>query len=234
MNNVNLKKKLNNKEFLYSEYIKKEKSSRKIACELDTDQKTVLKYLHKHNIEIRTNSNKKKLKGKRFGKLKVIEKIGKGYDHCFWWKCLCDCGNEEDVSSYKLTNGLKLMCKKCVIKKNALLKYKGFAEMSGKTVSRIKRTARQRNHEYDVSKKYLYDLYIKQNKKCALSKLSIVIGNKPGDEKKEITASLDRIDSSKGYIKGNVQWVHKNINRMKSDFDQKYFVDICKMISDNN
>lgn len=46
----------------------------------------------------------------------------------------------------------------------------------------------------------------------------------------ETTASLDRIQNDKGYIEGNVQWVHKDINRMKNIFEQNYFIDICKKI----
>ena len=40
----------------------------------------------------------------------------------------------------------------------------------------------------------------------------------------DATASLDRIDSSKGYIKGNVQWVHKNINYMKQEMTNEEFL----------
>ena len=46
------------------------------------------------------------------------------------------------------------------------------------------------------------------------------------------TASLDRIDSSKGYVKGNVQWVHKDINKMKTDFEQSIFIKLCKSVAD--
>jgi hypothetical protein len=48
------------------------------------------------------------------------------------------------------------------------------------------------------------------------------------------TASLDRIDSSKGYIEGNVQWIHKHINKMKNNFNESYFIEICKKISQKN
>ena len=41
------------------------------------------------------------------------------------------------------------------------------------------------------------------------------------------TASLDRIDSSKGYTKSNIQWVHKDINKMKSDFSMLRFLELC-------
>jgi hypothetical protein len=48
------------------------------------------------------------------------------------------------------------------------------------------------------------------------------------------TASLDRKDSSKGYIKGNVWWVDKRINKLKSDFEQEEFLLLCKKVANYN
>jgi hypothetical protein len=45
------------------------------------------------------------------------------------------------------------------------------------------------------------------------------------------TASLDRIDSSRGYIEGNVQWVHKMANMCKQHYSQKRFIDMCIAVS---
>lgn len=45
------------------------------------------------------------------------------------------------------------------------------------------------------------------------------------------TASLDRIDSSKGYIEGNIQWVHKDINFMKQEMDENSFFCWCGIIA---
>jgi hypothetical protein len=49
----------------------------------------------------------------------------------------------------------------------------------------------------------------------------------------EATASLDRINSDEGYIKGNVQWVHKDINIMKNIYSSKYFIEMCKKVANN-
>jgi len=45
------------------------------------------------------------------------------------------------------------------------------------------------------------------------------------------TASLDRIDNEKGYVEGNVQWVHKDINNMKHTYPNDYFVNLCQQVA---
>jgi len=76
---------------------------------------------------------------------------------------------------------------------------------------------------------YGWELFLKQNKKCALSGVDLKFALKGTSN----SASLDRIDSSKGYELGNVQWVHKHVNFMKRDFEQNYFIDLCKKIVEN-
>ena len=61
---------------------------------------------------------------------------------------------------------------------------------------KFKRSAKSRNLPFSVTIEYLSNLFEQQNHCCAIT----------GDKINEISnASLDRIDSSKGYIEGNVQ-----------------------------
>lgn len=78
-----------------------------------------------------------------------------------------------------------------------------------------------------VTIKEAWDLFLKQNKKCALSGLSLTISG----TSKYNTASIDRIDSSRGYEPNNIQWVHKDINFMKRTYSQFYFVDMCRLVA---
>jgi len=48
------------------------------------------------------------------------------------------------------------------------------------------------------------------------------------------TASLDRIDSTKGYTIDNVQWVHTIVNRMKWNTDENEFIKWCDDIYEYN
>lgn len=41
----------------------------------------------------------------------------------------------------------------------------------------------------------------------------------------------NRKNSSLGYTTENVQWVHKDINRMKSDFSDNYFIEMCSNVA---
>ena len=81
---------------------------------------------------------------------------------------------------------------------------------------------------FDISLDDVWFLYTAQEGRCALS--GIPIG---WSEVGSIhTASIDRIDSSMGYTKDNVQLLHKDVNFMKQHFSQEYFIEVCKAISD--
>jgi hypothetical protein len=41
---------------------------------------------------------------------------------------------------------------------------------------------------------------------------------------------LDRIDSSKGYLEDNVQWVHKDFQKIKLDLTEDSLLDWAKKI----
>jgi len=46
------------------------------------------------------------------------------------------------------------------------------------------------------------------------------------------TASFDRIDSSKSYEVGNIQWVHTMVNMAKNKYPQEKFIEMCCAIAD--
>ena len=50
------------------------------------------------------------LKGSRFGRLLVVEAIGKYKNGSTKWRCLCDCGNEACVSTGNLNSGSTMSC----------------------------------------------------------------------------------------------------------------------------
>ena len=95
-------------------------------------------------------------------------------------------------------------------------------------MARIKDGAKRRNLEFAIDPQYVWELFLTQNRKCALSGKEIGFGELCHSV---ATASLDRIDNSQGYVVGNVQWVHKDLNRMRNSFDVEYFVETCRQVA---
>jgi hypothetical protein len=163
------------------------------------------------------------LKGQKFGKLTLVNRIVKEVKNgglVSFWECECECGGRKTARTNSLTGGHTTNC--------GCDKTQGWGEITGNDFWRIGFGARNRNIEFDISAEYIWGLFLSQNRKCALSGYDICFGK--GVEK---TASLDRIDSTKGYIEGNVQWLHKTINILKLDYGQDEFISYCRAVAKN-
>lgn len=134
----------------------------------------------------------------------------------------CKCGYRRFLELSPLKAGRTISCKRCSIERMN----KDFQEIPSSYMRQIKASAVRRRYRFEISFEMMWNLYIQQNKKCKLSGVSISFEDK--------TASLDRIDSTKGYIEGNVQWLHKVVNQMKSNRTDQDFVEWCKLIFKNN
>lgn len=141
---------------------------------------------------------------------------------------------------HTLVRGLCLLCNKEATRdKGSVLRFPHFCtkqryvgQMSGFKWRVIQQSAKRRKIPFDLTAEYVWKLYESQKGKCALSGVDMYFGkdHKEIRQKKE-TASLDRIDGTKGYIKGNVQWVHKAVNQMKMCLDEASFIEWCKLIA---
>jgi len=156
------------------------------------------------------------LSGRRFGKLLVKEKVDNG------WLCICDCGNETIKRSRRVLESLQ--CAECEKKtRNKLAK---LDKIPYRFLGSIIYRGKNENIEVNIDIDDLNDLWIQQNRKCALSGRDLLIYG--GRRYRSLcTLSVDRIDSNKGYIKGNIQLVDKDLNKMKLDLTMKEFFEMC-------
>lgn len=100
---------------------------------------------------------------------------------------------------------------------------------------KIESNALKRNLNFELTVEDMWDIFIQQDGKCAITGVNINMLNANINNNYHLqTASLDRKDSSKGYIKGNVQWVHKAINSLKSDFTDDEFISLCHLVATTN
>lgn len=93
--------------------------------------------------------------------------------------------------------------------------------------------AKRRRLVFKITLDQIWNLFEKQNHKCALSGILLKFNN-PGERATEQTASLDRIDSNKGYTIDNVRWVHKTINNMRGELSDSTFLEFCQKIINHN
>ena len=170
------------------------------------------------------------LSGKRFGLLKVISYSHSDRQNCPFYICRCSCGKEKTIKGKYLKNGDTKSCG-CLreISGNKNLRFTGYKEIHGKFFSRIVRSAKSRKLEFNITIQQVWDLFLKQNRKCSFS--GMLLNFQSNTHLYDGTASLDRIDSNKGYTIDNVQWVHKKVNMMKKEMSDSEFITWCREIS---
>lgn len=171
--------------------------------------------------------------GDRFGKWVVLDNkvvmVGPPKRLVRTVTCRCSCGKEKLVRILSLTSGKSSGCS-CAhgLRKKVLAAQLGVGQLSKTQFLYYRHCANRRDIDWNLSMEYLWALLEKQNNKCALSGLDLHLELKVGPHN---TASLDRINSYLPYIEGNVQWVHKDVNKMKSTFSDTRFIEICKLVA---
>lgn len=152
---------------------------------------------------------------------------------------ICRCGRKvyySTIYELKLSLKKKTSCRTCAHTGLNGGRFKGYGGLCGDYLYTIKHGAKTRGLKYEVTPIYLWKLYVKQNRKCALSGIEIFFNRDDRSQRIDVTrtASLDRIDSKIGYKKGNLQWVHKDVNNMKMALNEKDFIKWCNLISKHN
>lgn len=174
--------------------------------------------------------------GKIFGAWTVLYKGEKTPGGAYRWWCRCQCGKEELKCIQNLTRGAALRCRDCRPYGINSPYWQGVGEISAGWYynhvvrSRSQRGSRQK--EVTVTLEYLWDLFIEQDRKCIFTGWELHFPkNSKAENKNDWTASLDRIDSSIGYIPGNVQWVHKEVNLLKNTRSNQRLIELSTAIA---
>jgi hypothetical protein len=160
------------------------------------------------------------------------------------------CKNTFDISNFyttgKLKNGMpkyQSWCKNCI--KIKMMSYHKRTWGNDKLqFTAFKRTKNLRSYLFYLLSKakrrgkckidinYLENLWESQQGLCAISKIEMT--KILGQGKINTNISIDRIDSDKGYVIGNVQLVCRVINQAKNNLKQIDFINLCKKVAEAN
>lgn len=160
----------------------------------------------------------------------LIEYCGKqNVSHLWKWKCPCGRINgPSDFHSVKSGTHCLHGC----FSGNNIYNWAGHEGFTGSFLCNLQKHVQRGNRTLswfpdltigEVSQ-YLWELWENQGGRCALSGRELKL---PQSNKDRKNASLDRIDSSQGYEVGNVQWTDPLINRMKRDWPETQFFQMC-------
>lgn len=234
---------------IFKQVVLESKSMREVGRKLKCDVHVVSKRIKELDLDILhfINSTVR-------GKTKYVNYIGKKYGYLIikdvyqipnrggrQYYALCDCSKCGKLGVETLVRWvIKEVVRSCgCLHKDAgkqganNANWRGYGEIRGNFWSKIVNNSRRANgyktkeKTFEITIQYGWELFLKQNRRCAISGLSLHMGK----HNIRPTASLDRIDSSIGYIEGNVQWVHKDINLMKQSYSDEYFIQMCKQVS---
>jgi hypothetical protein len=99
------------------------------------------------------------------------------------------------------------------------------------SVKLFMRRARRRGKMGELTEQDLIDVWDLQAGKCVYTKVDLVLPTDKGRNNTIYTASLDRIDSSLPYEKGNIQFISIGANYLKGSMSHEDMIVLCKIIS---
>jgi hypothetical protein len=162
------------------------------------------------------------LTDQRFGKLVAVANTGKqnAYDY-YIWQCRCDCGRLTEKSTRYLRGKTKFKaCTACTPKGRPIIADRG--SHKNMVYGKLRQAARQRGHELELSKEEVIELVSQACFYCGEPPPEKAAKNLHGVFKRN---GVDRIDSSLGYVTGNVRPCCFICNCAKNDLTETEFKD---------
>lgn len=161
--------------------------------------------------------------GQNFDRLTAVRPHGL-VSRNWYWIFVCECGAEISRIPGHIYRNKNNACPDC-LKGPGSWGWRGVGELAQLHYRAIYHSAQARNLEFAVSMDFLWRLFLSQDRKCAFTAWDLTL------RKSKRTASLDRIDSTQGYVEGNVQWVHRDINRLKKNLPDERFIAMCLAVA---
>lgn len=137
------------------------------------------------------------------------------------------CGKEINRKPWEIKKNKNNFCsKECFAKSRSRNRFET-------TLSKISWEIKNRraDREFDLSAKDIQEQWEKQNGLCALTGTKLQLGKTNSDRSEN--ASLDRKNSSIGYVRDNIHWVRKDVNMMKQSYNLIHYINTCLEVANH-
>ena len=148
--------------------------------------------------------------GKKFGQLLVLHRVkdrfnGRKRRHSeAWFRCLCDCGKIVSKRGYLLRDG---RCRQCGHARG--IRHGMCYTREYRVWNTAKSRATELGYRFDLKPS---DIFIP--KECPLLGIRLCLSN---HKTKFNSPSIDRINSRRGYVRGNIWVISQKANTIKSN-----------------
>ena len=174
----------------------------------------------------------KDLTGQRFGKLQVIDlherKISSYGVMTSYWLCRCDCGKEKIASTLDLSSGHTSTCGCGIIESGLKKRLPHGLASQNKLYGTYKGGAKKRGLCFELSFDFFLNITQQNCFYCGIEPY-LVKSSFPSNGSYTYNG-IDRVDSSLGYIIGNVVPCCEKCNRAKMAMSREEFLDWIKRV----
>lgn len=172
------------------------------------------------------------LTNQRFGRLVAVRYLRTtGNGKCRWWLCSCDCGKAHEASATSLVRGSTSSCgcyrdslrpaQQAKARQTKLAKATGYSSVLGS----YKANAKLRGREWSISDQEACSLFASNCFYCGVAPFQHL--------KRDIRRynGIDRVDSTKGYVPGNVVSACGICNKAKNNMSAYDFLTWAQRVS---
>lgn len=178
------------------------------------------------------------LEGKRFGKLLATKELsGRGKSNQIYWECICDCGKKHITSGESLRGGKSKSCGCNRLTPPNKEKDRELAIWKQLYKSTIEKRSKKKGYKSDISFEEFKKISLQKCFYCGSEPTNFATdrgafkrnGKKTSDTIIKYNG-VDRIDSTKGYLKKNSVTCCKHCNTAKNTMTQKDFYKFIKKV----
>ena len=185
-------------------------------------------------IAVTAHNNHKRKPRRKSQFSRAVSQEDRKYSAEFSLKRCTFCGRYLPLDAYsKRTDnnpgpdGLEARCKDCELNRG-LERSVGIEGLLKEKVSSARTRSKKKMQDSDITDEMAFKLLQQQKSLCYYS--GILMTGEPGNSD---NVSIDRIDSTKPYVNGNIVLCCEAINTMKNELDYLMFLEYCRAIFEN-